>query len=59
MKRGTEDRLEGRFHEVKGTLVETAGEITGDPVLEVRGEDEKDAGTVQKVIGRIEDVFGR
>lgn len=59
MKRSTKDRAEGKFHETKGNLVKKAGELTGDPVLEAEGEDEKNAGKVQKVIGKIEDVFDR
>jgi len=57
IKRSTKDRVEGKFHEVKGKLVEKAGRMAEDPVLEARGQDEKNAGTAQKVIGKIEDVF--
>jgi uncharacterized protein YjbJ (UPF0337 family) len=58
MKRSTKDRAEGKLHEVKGTVLEKAGALSGDPVLEAEGQDEKVAGKVQKVVGKIEDVFG-
>ena len=58
MKRSTKDRTLGRLHEVKGIVVEKAGRLSGDPVLEVEGQDEKNAGKVQKVVGKLEDVFG-
>jgi uncharacterized protein YjbJ (UPF0337 family) len=59
MKRSTKNRTEGRLHEVKGTLVEKAGKLTRNPALEAEGADERNAGKVQKVIGKIEDVFDK
>jgi uncharacterized protein YjbJ (UPF0337 family) len=58
MKRSTEDKAKGKLHEVKGAVVEKTGKLTGNPALEAQGEDEKNAGKAQKVIGKIEDVFG-
>jgi uncharacterized protein YjbJ (UPF0337 family) len=42
---------------MKGTLRETAGEVTNDPNLAADGRVEKLAGTVQKKVGQIQTVF--
>jgi uncharacterized protein YjbJ (UPF0337 family) len=54
MNPGTKDEIEGRVHEVKGTIKEKIGEITNDPDLEGEGIGEKITGKVQKKIGEIE-----
>jgi uncharacterized protein YjbJ (UPF0337 family) len=54
MKPSTQDRTEGKFHEVKGKIKEQVGKATNDPDLEVSGNAEKNAGKVQKWIGRAE-----
>ncbi|MGA8149627.1 MAG: CsbD family protein [Terriglobales bacterium] len=48
MSPSTEDRTEGKLHEVKGKIKEEAGKVTNNPDLEVAGNAEKNAGTVQK-----------
>jgi uncharacterized protein YjbJ (UPF0337 family) len=57
MKSSTKDQLEGKVHEVKGTIKEKVGHVTNDPNLEAEGQDEKVAGTVQKKIGQVEKVL--
>jgi uncharacterized protein YjbJ (UPF0337 family) len=43
---------------VKGKIKEQVGKVTNDPDLEVSGSTEKNAGTVQKWIGRAEKAIG-
>lgn len=59
MKPSTEDKAEGKLHEVKGKIKEEVGKVTNDPDLEVSGEAEKNAGKVQKWIGNVEKVVGK
>lgn len=59
MKPSTEDRTEGKLHEVKGAIKEAAGKATNDPDLEVAGNAEKNAGKVQNWIGRAEKAVGK
>ncbi|MGA2416537.1 MAG: CsbD family protein [Candidatus Sulfotelmatobacter sp.] len=59
MKPSTQDRTAGKLHEVKGKVQEEIGKATNDPELEVEGNAEKNAGTVQKWIGRAEKVVGQ
>jgi uncharacterized protein YjbJ (UPF0337 family) len=58
MKPSTQDRTEGKLHEVKGKVKEKVGKATNNPDLEVSGEAEKNAGKVQKWIGRAEKAVG-
>ena len=58
MKPSTQDRTEGKLHEVKGKIKEQVGKATNDPNLEVPGNAEKKAGKVQKWIGRAEKGAG-
>jgi uncharacterized protein YjbJ (UPF0337 family) len=58
MKPGTQDRTEGKFHEVKGKIKEEVGKATNDPDLEVSGKAEKKAGKVQEWISRAEKAVG-
>jgi len=57
MSQGTNDQVEGKFHEVKGKIKETAGQVAGNPDLEAEGAAEGLAGKVQKKLGQIEQVF--
>jgi uncharacterized protein YjbJ (UPF0337 family) len=57
MKPSTTDRIEGKFHEVKGSVKEKAGQAANDPDLEAEGQAEKLTGTVQKKIGQVEKVL--
>ncbi len=59
MDNSTQDRVEGKFHEMKGKAKEKLGQVTNNPNLEVEGQDEKVAGKVQKKIGDVEKVFER
>jgi uncharacterized protein YjbJ (UPF0337 family) len=59
MKQSTQDRIKGNFHELKGKAKETAGQVTNNPDLTAEGQDEHLTGTVQKKIGRIEEVIGK
>ena len=57
MKTSTQDKLEGKIHEVKGIVKEKVGQLTEDPDMEAEGRDEKVAGVVQKKVGQIKQVF--
>ena len=58
MKPSTQDRTEGKLHEIKGKIKEKVGKATNDPDLEVSGNAEKKAGKVQNLIGRVEKAVG-
>jgi uncharacterized protein YjbJ (UPF0337 family) len=58
MKPSSQDRTEGKLHEVKGKIKEEVGKATNDPDLEVSGNAEKNGGTVQEWIGRAEKAVG-
>jgi len=57
MKQSGTDRIEGKFHEVKGAVKEKVGQVTDNPNLEAEGQAEKLGGKVQKKIGQVEKVF--
>lgn len=57
MKESTKDQVEGKLHEVKGTLKELAGKLTDNPKLEGEGTGEKIAGKIQGKIGQVELVI--
>jgi uncharacterized protein YjbJ (UPF0337 family) len=57
MKPSINDQIEGKFHEVKGTVKEKAGQVANDPNLEAEGQGEKLAGKIQKKVGQIEKVL--
>ena len=57
MKPSTKNEVEGKVHEVKGTIKEKVGRLTNDPDLEGEGIGENIAGTVQKTIGKVEKVI--
>lgn len=48
MKQSANDQIEGKFHEIKGKVVEKAGQVTNNPNLEADGQTEKVAGKIQK-----------
>jgi uncharacterized protein YjbJ (UPF0337 family) len=58
MKPSTQDKTEGKIHEVKGKIKEEIGKATSDPNLEGEGTGEKIAGKVQGWIGRAEKIAG-
>lgn len=57
MNPSTNDQLEGKFHEVKGKIKETAGQVTNNPDLESEGKVENLGGKLQKKLGQVEQVF--
>ena len=59
MKSGTQDKVEGAFHEVKGMIKEVAGKLTDNPKLKAEGTVEKIAGKVQEKVGQVKQVFGK
>ena len=53
MKPSTEDTSHGTLHEVKGKVKEEIGKATNNVDLEGAGNAEKNAGKVQKWIGKV------
>jgi len=58
MNPSTEDRTQGKIHEVKGSIKETVGKATSNPDLEAEGNTEKISGKVQGAVGRVEKALG-
>jgi uncharacterized protein YjbJ (UPF0337 family) len=56
MKTSTKDNLTGSFHEVKGTIKEEVGKVTGNRNLKAEGKAEKKAGKVQQRIGHTKEA---
>lgn len=46
------NRIEGAAKELKGTIKEAAGKLTGNKKLEAEGKSEKIAGDVQGKVGK-------
>lgn len=59
MKESTKDQARGKFENLKGTIKEVAGSITGQPELEAEGKDQKLAGKAQEKLGQVEKVIGK
>jgi uncharacterized protein YjbJ (UPF0337 family) len=57
MKDSTKDKLQGKVHEVKGTVKEKIGRATNNPDLEDEGTDEKVGGKIQKKVGQVEELL--
>jgi uncharacterized protein YjbJ (UPF0337 family) len=57
MRKSTKDQVEGRIHELKGSLKQTAGQIANNPRLATQGRVEKLGGKVQKKLGQLEKVL--
>jgi len=57
MKSSTKDKVEGKYHEVKGKIKEMAGDVTDNEELEAEGTGEKVAGKTQQKIGDVKKVF--
>jgi uncharacterized protein YjbJ (UPF0337 family) len=49
------DRSAGIGHQVKGSVKEAAGKVTGDKKLEAEGKGEKIGGKVQNAVGGAKD----
>ena len=54
MKPSTKDKVEGKFHEAKGTVKVKAGQVTNNRGLQAEGIVEKAAGKVQGILGQVE-----
>lgn len=50
------DRIKGAAHEVKGSVKEAVGKMTGDRKTQVEGAAEKAAGKVQNTAGGVKDA---
>lgn len=59
MKSSMKDKVEGKFHEVKGAVREAAGKITDNPRLKAEGRIENLAGKAQEKLGDVKKVFGQ
>jgi len=59
MNSSARDKVEGKFHEVKGKIKETAGKLSDNPKLEVNGVIEKIAGKTQEKIGQFKKIIGK
>lgn len=59
MKPSTEDEIAGKVHEVKGSIKQKVGKLTGDPDLGDEGIGEKIGGKVRKKIGQVEKTLGK
>jgi uncharacterized protein YjbJ (UPF0337 family) len=57
MNPSTNDQIAGKFHEVKGKIKQTVGQVAGNPDLETEGQAETLGGTVQKKVGQVEKVL--
>lgn len=57
MNPSTNDQIDGKFHEVKGSVKKLAGQVADDPGLEAEGSVENLAGRIQKKVGQVEKVF--
>lgn len=49
------DRIKGAAKEVKGSIKEAAGKVTGNRRTEVKGQAEKALGKVQRKVGETKD----
>lgn len=51
------DRIEGSAKQLKGTVKEVAGKVTGDAKLESEGKADKLAGKIQNAVGGVKDTL--
>lgn len=58
MKSSTKEKAKGMFHQVKGKIKETAGDLTDNPKLEAEGVGEKMAGVAQENISKVKKAWG-
>lgn len=59
MKSSTKDKVEGKLHEISGTVKEAAGKATGNHEMEIKGKVEQLDGKTQQKIGDIKTVVGK
>jgi uncharacterized protein YjbJ (UPF0337 family) len=55
MNPGTENKIDGKIHEVKGIVKEKIGQVTSNPTLEGEGIAERVVGKIQEKIGQIQE----
>lgn len=48
-------RTDGMGHEVKGSIKEAAGKLTGDRSQQIEGNVEKNAGRIERNVGEAQD----
>jgi uncharacterized protein YjbJ (UPF0337 family) len=51
------DRIKGSLLQVKGTVKEIAGKVTGDAKLQADGKSDKVAGKLQNTAGGVKDAL--
>jgi uncharacterized protein YjbJ (UPF0337 family) len=51
------DRIEGAAKQVKGTIKEAIGKVTGDAKIQAEGVAEKTAGKIQSGVGGAKDAL--
>jgi uncharacterized protein YjbJ (UPF0337 family) len=56
MKSSTRDKIDGSFHEMKGTIKEEAGKFINDRTLKAEGKAEKKSGKLQQRIGNAKEA---
>ncbi len=59
VKSSTQDKTEGKLHEVKGSIKEIAGKVTKNRKLVRKGKAEKRAGKAQEKVGQAKKVLGK
>jgi uncharacterized protein YjbJ (UPF0337 family) len=51
------DRVAGMAKQVKGSVKEAAGKVTGDAKLKADGKGDKTAGKIQNAVGGLKDTL--
>jgi uncharacterized protein YjbJ (UPF0337 family) len=59
MKGSTKDRIEGKFHEVKGSIKAAVGNAVHSPSVSLAGHTEKIAGKAQETRGKAQKTIGK
>lgn len=59
MKSSIKDKVEGKFHEVKGKIKEIVGETVNSPKMAIEGRNERIAGIVQEQAGKAKKILGK
>ena len=59
MKDSTKDRVEGKYHEVKGSVKEAVGKAVNSTKIAIEGKTEKIAGKAQEKLGEAKKIIGR
>jgi uncharacterized protein YjbJ (UPF0337 family) len=59
MKDSTKDRMEGKFHEVKGSINAAVGNAVHCPSVSLAGHTDKIAWKAQEKLGKAQKTIGR